>query len=498
MGRRFGTLLVVAGLFTAACNDDRGNGTTDGRASTTVEAGADDLVVAGEGALPAVDPERTADTAAMPSTIAEDDADGPTTACSLGNRLEDDPDVTITVWHFTDGRTEDALEFAAAEFEATHPGVTVDVVNQGGADAIVTAWRLAEPDVLPDLVLLSEDDIGALVDIGGTVPFTGCLEDDARGELLPIVEATYTIGDELVAAPYYASTPVLYYDANMFDAAGLDPTDPPTTVEELRRVSQRIVTTGAADTGLAIGLSILGGSTWYVEQWLAQLGEPSLLPDNGRTGAAMGAAWDHQVVLDQLTMLQGMVDDGLAIALDDRDDVDDLIAIGNGEAAMAVQTSGSLGDVLPILAVSYPNAELALGPLPGPGAGTLVGGAAWWMTAGRSPETTRATWELVDFLTHAEHQATLSFETGHVPVRPRALDEEPLRTALVDQPFRRVPIDQLMGSPVDVGHLVPVDPDRRRVRRLLADAIRAVFLEDAPLEPTLRAAVEDANDLLAG
>ena len=52
--------------------------------------------------------------------------------------------------------------------------------------------------------------------------------------------------------PFNVSSPVLYFNKNMFEAAGLDTENPPLTLEELRETSQVLVDSGAAGYGIVL------------------------------------------------------------------------------------------------------------------------------------------------------------------------------------------------------------------------------------------------------
>ena len=71
----------------------------------------------------------------------------------------------------------------------------------------------------------------------------------------------------------------------MFEAAGLDPADPPVSIEELRAASQAIVDSGAATYGLAVDSGADSGGSWFLEQWFAKAGEPYADNGNGRRGS---------------------------------------------------------------------------------------------------------------------------------------------------------------------------------------------------------------------
>ena len=71
--------------------------------------------------------------------------------------------------------------------------------------------------------------------------------------------------------PFNVSNPVLYYLKPLFEDAGLDPADPPVSLEELRAASQAIVDSGAAGTGIALDSGVDSGGGWFLEQWFARM-----------------------------------------------------------------------------------------------------------------------------------------------------------------------------------------------------------------------------------
>src|SRR5690606_13703998 len=71
------------------------------------------------------------------------------------------------------------------------------------------------------------------------------------------------------AIPLAISSPILYYNADLFRAAGLDPDDPPQTWEEVREVA-RIIREQTGEYGLGL-------QTNAADNWLPQ----SLIESNG-------------------------------------------------------------------------------------------------------------------------------------------------------------------------------------------------------------------------
>ena len=52
--------------------------------------------------------------------------------------------------------------------------------------------------------------------------------------IVPNIAAYYTIDDQLYSMPFNTSTPILYYNKDMFDAAGI--TEVPTSLEGSMRL----------------------------------------------------------------------------------------------------------------------------------------------------------------------------------------------------------------------------------------------------------------------
>jgi len=406
---------------------------------------------------------------------------------------------TITVWHYLHDRAADELEAGVAAYQEAHPGVEVVLVPFASMRAELDTWSSTDPADRPDLLLASDDAIGVLAASPDLVPFDGCLADG--GELLPVVEATYTIDDHLVAAPYLVSTPLLFFDAGAFERAGLDPADPPTSLADLRTALESLVTSGVAPAGIALETGGQSGGSWYVEQWLARLGIESMVADNGRRPGepATSVNWSTPDAVDGIEFLAGLVADGLATVVDDTSGSADLLRmVSTDPAAMAVQSSASIGEVLDVLDQgAFGGIELGVGPLPGPGRGGLVGGAALWMAADRDPGHRAAALDLVRHLTSAEVQAGLASRTGYVPVRAASLGEPVLVEAFEERPQLRVAVEQLQGMPEEPASLVPVSTVRTELRTVLGDAVTAVLAGGADPQAALDLATEAAAALLA-
>jgi sn-glycerol 3-phosphate transport system substrate-binding protein len=78
-------------------------------------------------------------------------------------------------------------------------------------------------------------------------------------------------------------------------------------------VSQALVDSGAAASGIALDTGTDSGGGWFLEQWFAKAGELYADNENGRAAPATRVLYDGPAGVELLTFVQEMIDDGLAV-----------------------------------------------------------------------------------------------------------------------------------------------------------------------------------------
>ncbi|MGY6500961.1 MAG: ABC transporter substrate-binding protein [Acidimicrobiales bacterium] len=456
--------LLALAMLAAACGDDDGGGdaapSPDGPTATT--------------APDEVEPERC-------PVDALDDADGP---------------VTIDFWHAMTAELETTLEALTDEYNASQDQIRVNLVFQGTYDE--TAEKLfatARGGDLPTLVQMEETRLQMGIDSRLMLPAESCVTAsgyDLSDHLEPVVDQ-YRVAGQLWPMPFNTSGPVLYYNTVMFEAAGLTADDVPTTLDELREVSQRIVDGGHAPAGFAFELS-----PWFVEQWYALAGETIVDNDNGRTNRAGATTLDSETGQEIFAFVDGMIDDGLATNIGrNPGGTDALLAIAAGDVAMTFGTSAALGSILAVLGTGqFPDVGVGVAPLPGPvgdqPGGVIVGGAGIWMVEqGQDPVEIAAAWDYLTWLNEPEQQATWHVGTGYMPIRESAVELPAVVQAWEEEPAFRVAYDQLLGSEAEFGG--PVIGDYPGMRDALVEALERMILQGADPATALTDAARRAD-----
>lgn len=505
MRRRRTLLLGVAALAVASC----------GSGKSIMEAGNDPTTgpptaAPGTTGPPATTPDGSTVAPTVPPT-----APPPTTEAS---KLDDYPPcpvdaldqatgtTDITFWYALNSTNATALQQLVDGYNASQTKVHVSIENQSGYAEMIDKYSQSSQGSRPNVAQLPEYALQLMIDSDSVIPAEACVEASGldTSVFVPRAIGAYTSQGLLWGLPFNVSSPVLLYRKSMFEAAGLDPADPPTTIDELRAASQAIVDSGAATYGLALEAGVDSGGGWFLEQWLAKLGQFYADNENGRAAPATRVVYDTQQTVDLLTQVQSLVTDGLAVYLGDNPSGQDQLlklADPSAPAAMAIASSAAVGPVKQLLdggmIAGVDGAELGVGPMPGPGApGALVGGAALYIVAGKSDAETAATWDFLQYATSAAVQSAWAAATGYAPVVAGATDVDPLATTYAADPRFKVSYDQLTVAVDASSSLGPVLGPMREVR-IVAQELTATVLSGGDVAAAVAGAAGTANAIIA-
>ncbi len=405
--------------------------------------------------------------------------------------------VQITMWHSMPRANEETLQALTDKFNSSQSAVKVTLVNQVTYDDTFTKYKTnLETTDLPDIVQLQTADQQQMIDTQSVLPAGVCAKADhySFSDFLPRVVSYFTVQSRIYAMPFNVSSPVLFYDKNAFSKAGLDPTKPPTTFDEVRTDAQKLKSSGAVSQA-GLGLKVDPG---YVEQWLAMANKFFVNNSNGRTARTTKAVFDNATGRAIFAWMSGMVKDGLAETNPDSGTsvLDDLIGIGNGTHAMAIDTSASLGSIMEVLASgAYPNVELGVGPMPGPGGkgGVVVQGGSMYIVNKSQPEKQAAAWQFLKFLDTPESQVTWAVGTGYLPILKSVAASPQMKDFWAKNPGYKVAYDQLVRGVNNVATAGAVIGPYKDVLSAIRDAENSMFLEGKNPNAAVKSAATNAT-----
>jgi len=393
-------------------------------------------------------------------------------------RVDADTDATVLeFWHAMGGDKGLLIDELVAEFESQTEGIRIEARSKGSYrgtfDATLSAIDRGSP---PTIAQLYEIGTKRALDSGGFVPLEEVLPPralDTRELLDPVLEYYRTDGT-LYSLPFNSSTPVLYFNEEAFERAGLGTSSPPETFTEIRDTAAQLVDSGVCDVGITFA-----NYSWFIEQWFAEQNQPLVDQQNGRAGTPTEAYFDSDAGRTIYEWITGLEEAGLYHnpGIEARGKARDVFH--DGDAAMLIDSTSSLTSV-----VGGADFDVGTGYFPAPGErhGVVVGGGSLWITTDIPREEQRAAAEFLGWLAQPAQQARWHKETGYFPIHEQAVED--LRT---DGWFRANPghetaITQLLessNSPATNGARIgPFNTVRTLISETYEDTIPEFGLED--------------------
>lgn len=369
---------------------------------------------------------------------------------------------TISFWHSMGGVNGEALDTLVKQFnEENEYGITVDAQYQGEYDDSLNKLKSAQiGNMGADLVQVYEIGTRFMIDSGWIVPMQEMIDGDGYdlSQIEPNLAAYYTIDNELYSMPFNSSTPILYYNKDMFEKAGI--TEVPDSLEGIGEIGQQLLDNGGA--GEAMSMGIYG---WFFEQLISKQGLEYANNGNGRKEAATAVAFDENgAAKNILTVWKNLNDKGFAPIVGKGGDAG-LADFSAGKSAITLGSTASLKQILQDV-----NGKFEVGTAYFPKVsssdegGVSIGGASLWALDNQDPKKLRATWEFIKFLISPESQAYWNAQTGYFPVTVAAQEEETFKQNVAEYPQFQTAIDQLHDSaPEYAGALLSVFPEARAI-----------------------------------
>lgn len=391
--------------------------------------------------------------------------------------------VEITFWHSMGGKGGEALTSLVEKFNTSQDKIYVAAEYQGTySDSVNKLKSSMIGNSGPDVVQLYDIGTKWMIDSEYAITMQEFIDEDNYdiSQLEENILDYYSIDGTLYSMPFNTSTPILYYNKDVFREAGLDPEVPPKTFDEIIEYSEKIVKKdGQNIERYGFAMQVYG---WLFEEFLSKQGLNYMNNSDGRKGNPTAVEFDSNG--GGLTIFDGwknLVDSGV-VGNFGRSGDNTTDAFVAGTSAMMVASTASLANIKNKINGSF---ELGTAYIPsvnneGKG-GVSIGGASLWIMDNKNDENrekAKAAFEFIKFLVSSESQAEWAAKTGYFPVAKSAYDLEEMKDNLNTNPEFSTAIDQLRESNNKPGALLGIFPEARAVieenlEKLLNDEITA-------------------------
>ena len=441
----------------------------------------------------------SADGSAAGGTTAGESAESSATSQASGVITDgfadvDTNGVTVSFWHAMGGVNGEAMDYLVNKFnEENTDGITVEAVYQGSYDDTINKLKSAQiGNMGADLVQIYDIGTRFMIDSGWVIPMQEMVDADGYdlSALEPNIAAYYTTDDgSLYSMPFNSSTPLLYYNKDMFDAAGI--TEIPASLPQIAEIGDALMNEGGAQEVIAI--SIYG---WWFEQFMSKQGLDLVDSENGRAAAATKVVFDENGGgLNILNAWKDLYDQGYAPNVG-RSGSDTASAdFTAGKAAMMLGSTASLKQILQDVGDSF---EVGTAYYPAVSdadeGGVSIGGASLWALNNQDEKQAAATWKFVKFLISPESQAYWNAQTGYFPVTTDAAEEQTFKDNIAQYPQFQTAIDQLHDSaPEYAGALLSVFPESRQI---IETEIEEMINGNQTAEEALQSMTDQINETI--
>jgi sn-glycerol 3-phosphate transport system substrate-binding protein len=355
----------------------------------------------------------------------------------------------VVVWHPYSAANADAFTKLIGTFNESQQDVYVEGQFQGTYDEV--AQKLAaglQARQIPDLCIFSEVTWHKFHLNDTLEPLTGYFTGGfSPTEYVDSLINEGTIKNDVWWVPFGRSTPLFYYNRDMFAKAGL-PDRGPKTWDELRSWApalQKVSVGGKAPRLHAYpqidGDWMFQGTVW---QWGGNYSKGmEVTIDTG--GAVEAGEWQRRLVHQ---------DKQAYMAKSPRLD------FANGLIATLQESTGAMGALL-----REAKFEFGAAFVPEQKAfGCPTGGGGLAVLAGPPKERKEAAFEFIRFAAKPENAARWSIDTGYMPATKAAQQTPEMQKLYADRPGYKVAVDQL-----------PKTQAQDQVRLLVPNANKAIY-----------------------
>lgn len=326
----------------------------------------------------------------------------------------------IQWWHAMGGALGKKVDQIASDFNASQDEYEVKPVYKGTyAETMTSAIAAFRAKEQPAIVQVFEVGTATMMGAKKAVyPVYKLMKDTNEpfnpNDYLSAVTGYYTTNDgKMMSMPFNSSTPVLYYNKDMFAKAGI--TQPPKTWDDMGEVSRKLLKSGAK-----CGFTTTWQSWTQIENFGARNNVPVATENNGFGGLNTKFEFNSKPYVDHIAQMAKWSKEGI-FKYGGRQS-EGMPLFYTQECAMSMGSSAGLAGVkenmkgidVGVAQLPY-DSHLVKKPQ-----NTIIGGASLWVLRGHSKDEYKGVAKFFKYLSSAEVQADWHQFTGYLPITKQA------------------------------------------------------------------------------
>lgn len=401
----------------------------------------------------------------------------------------------IEWWHAMDGRLGEKVVEIADKFNASQSEFVLNTVYKGNySETMTQAISAFRSNNQPHLVQVFEVGTATMMAAKGAIyPVYKLLEDygtefDPEAYLKTVTGYYTDTEGNILSMPFNSSTPVLYYNKDLFKKAGVS--KPPKTWGEMETIAKKL-----QDSGVVCGFTT-GWQSWVqLENFSAWHNVPLATKQNGFGGFDTEFSFNGELQKRHIGNMARWQKSKIFDYGGRRSD--SVTKFYSGECAMYMNSSAALAGVR-----ANATFDFGIGMLPyyddvaGVPQNSIIGGATLWTMSGHDEESYRGVAAFLTFLSSAEVQADWHQFSGYLPITYAAYELSKKQGYYDKYPDAETSIKQMtLNDPTSnsrglrFGNFV-------QVRDIINEELELVWAGEKSADTALDDAVARGNDLL--
>lgn len=356
----------------------------------------------------------------------------------------------IQFWHAMGGNLGDTVNALADGFNKSQTEYKVNPVYKGSYTETLTAAIAAfRAKQAPHIVQVFEVGTANMMAAKGAVyPVYQLMADakepfDPKAYIGPVYGYYSTTDGKLLSMPFNSSTPVLYWNKELLQKAGLDPNTPPKTWPELGEMAKKAVAAGAK-----CGFTPQWQTWTMIENYGAWHNLPYATKDNGFGGTDIELKFNDAPRVKFIQMLADWGKDKTFVYGGREGKSTALFTAG--DCVFHVASSGSAAGIEKALGGA---SKFGIGMMPyspdviAKPQNSIIGGATLWVLQGRPAAEYKGVAKFMSYLASTPVQAKWHQETGYVPITTAAAEATEKEGFYKKFPGREVAVQELTLNP---------------------------------------------------
>lgn len=416
-------------------------------------------------------------TTPAPGAATEPASTAPTTAPAK-------PQVTIRYqdWRLAEEPSQTTLTKMVNEFMAANPDVKVELQPVASADKVNTFVTQARGGNPPDVVKVQITDLPSFQAMGAVLNLDPYIAEAGgqtyKDQFIDFLGKAVTVNGSWYGLPHEGDAFVLYVNTRLWEAAGLDPKNPPTTFEELKAANQKL--TDAASGRYAFGmLAEPAISAIWMQSWFLANGVDFFNADYTDTTIDSPKGIEAFTYYTDTFTKDKVVPPGPTQV----DYAAEITLFSQEKVAYIQGPLATKGNILS----ANPNLKSALQAIPFPGTKATAGrGSVYAISqASKNPD---AAWRFIEFMDSEQSQLLYYDEATMMPTLKSAL----AKIDLSADPIGAVIIQEAMP----VAKSYPITPKWPKIKPILDDALANTLLGKTDPEAAMKSAATQIRAVL--